>query len=72
MKAFESNASMAGVGWLQLPREVAQQIPPQKDLRVIVLVQESSEDADWARLTAEQFAKDDYPGDAVHDELSQG
>ena len=72
MKAFEFNASLAGEGWLQVPKEVAMQIPLQQDLRVIVMMQESSEDADWARLTLEEFAKNDYPGDAIYDDVPQG
>jgi hypothetical protein len=72
MKAFEFNATVADEGWLQLPQDVAVQIQPQQDLRVIVLVQESSEDTDWARLTLEEFAKDDYPADAIYDDLPKG
>jgi len=38
MKAFEFDASLTGDGWLQLPKEVAVQILPRQDLRVIVMM----------------------------------
>jgi len=47
---------------------VAETLPQSKKVRVILLIPSNDgEDADWSRLTAEQFLKGYAPGDAIYD-----
>jgi hypothetical protein len=70
MKAVEFQTSINPDGTFTVPPEVAAQMPPQQEVRVIVLLPESSEEADWARLTTEEFARGYADSDAIYDNLS--
>jgi hypothetical protein len=56
---------------LRIPQEVAQQLPPEATVRVLLMIDDSeeNEDAEWQRFAAEQFLKGYAPGDAIYDEL---
>jgi hypothetical protein len=41
-------------------------------MRVLIVLQKSDEEADWVRLTTEQFLKGYAESDAVYDELPIG
>jgi hypothetical protein len=72
MKAFEFEGNVQPQGRLSIPPEVAAQLPPNQPVRVLLLVPELGEDAEWARLTIEQFLKGYDDSDAIYDELSGG
>ncbi|MGH7225627.1 MAG: hypothetical protein ACRELF_20610, partial [Gemmataceae bacterium] len=55
---------------LPIPAAVAAELPSGQTVRILVLVPDSSEDADWARLTTEQFLKGYADSDAIYDQLS--
>jgi hypothetical protein len=54
---------------LRVPDDLAAQIPKEESVRVIVLVPEDGEDADWQRLTREQFLRGYGEGDSIYDAL---
>jgi hypothetical protein len=71
MKAVEFQARVRPDGSLAVPPEVVGQLPPGEPVRVLLLP-EPDEEADWARLTAEQFFKGYADSDAAYDDLPGG
>src|SRR5262245_5343019 len=69
MKTLEFQATLGPGGTLTVPAEVAQQVPPEQPLRVIVLLPDSDEDREWERFTAEQFLQGYADGDAIYDDF---
>jgi hypothetical protein len=73
MKAFEFCGQLAPDSTtLTVPAELAAQLPPGAQVRVLLLVPEDDGDAAWARLTTEQFFKGYDDADAVYDHLPGG
>lgn len=72
MKAFEFQTALNPDKTLAVPPEVANLLPAQGPVRVIVLVEESDEERDWLRFGAEQFLKGYAESDAIYDQLSGG
>lgn len=72
MQALEFQTRINPDRTLTLPPEVAAQLQREQPVRVILLIPESSQDQDWARLTAEQFLKGYTESDAIYDDLSAG
>ena len=66
MKAVEFTAELSGGSVLKIPKDAAVQLPKSGQARVIVLTAES-DDAEWSRLTAEQFLGGYASGDAIYD-----
>jgi hypothetical protein len=50
-----------------VPESVASQIPKLEAVRVIVLLPENSDDADWQQLTREQFLAGYGEHDSIYD-----
>ncbi len=74
MKALEFEAVLNPDDSLGVPKEVAEQLPRQRKLQVIVLYPDPSEigeakDTGWRRLTREQFLRGYSEGDAIYDSL---
>jgi hypothetical protein len=69
MKAFEFQTSLCSPNTLPIPSEVASQLQAEQTVRVLLLVSEGDEDADWARLTSEQFLEGYHPDDSAYDQL---
>jgi hypothetical protein len=72
MKAVEFETQLNEDRTLSVPPEVAAQVPSGEVLRVLILFAKSDEDADWQRLTAEQFLKGYPESDAIYDERPSG
>jgi hypothetical protein len=72
MKAFEFRGCLQADGTMRVPSEIAAQMHLEQAVRVILLIPEGDENADWAALTAEQFLKGYAEGDAIYDQLSAG
>lgn len=72
MKVLEFEAEVPGDGTLKIPNEIAVQIPDHEQVRVLLLVGDSSEDEDWERLGAEEFLSGYSESDAIYDQLSRG
>ena len=66
MKAVEFTTELSSASVLKIPKDAAVQLPKTGKARVIVLTDES-DDAEWSRLTAEQFLNGYAPGDAIYD-----
>ena len=69
MKALEFPSKMGPDESLEVPKDVAVQIPRDQTVQVIVLLPESSDDAEWRRLAAEQFLRGYSEADGVYDAL---
>jgi len=69
MKALEFRSRINPDDSLQVPKEVAAQIPKDKAIQVIVVLPESTEDGEWRRLTAEQFLLGYSEADGAYDAL---
>jgi hypothetical protein len=70
MKAYELPVKVTSEGKLDIPPAFSEMLPRGQVVRVIVLVSEPSdiyEQADWSRLTAEQFLAGYIEADAIYD-----
>ncbi|NLS77810.1 MAG: hypothetical protein GXY76_11175 [Chloroflexi bacterium] len=69
MRAYELPVKIASEGTIRLPEDLAELLPRDRMLRLIILVDESEagERADWAKLAAEQFLAGYAAADAVYD-----
>ena len=67
MNAVEFTTELSGAAVLSIPSEVAAQLPKTGRARIIVLTEESGEDADWRAGAYAQFLRDDAPEDAIYD-----
>jgi mannose-6-phosphate isomerase-like protein (cupin superfamily) len=72
MKALEFEAQLNPDRTLTVPPEVAQQLPQELSIRVILLIPESPSEQAWKRLTTEQFLKGYAESDAIYDKLQSG
>ena len=69
MNAIEFTTELSGVATLQLPADVAAQLPKAGKARVIVLTDEGTEEAEWQAAAYEQFLRGDSVEDAIYDSL---
>ena len=69
MKAVEFTTELKGSNVLEVPSEVAAQLPKAGKARVIVLTIEENEEAEWHWGAYEQFLREDPPEDAIYDGL---
>jgi len=72
MKAFEFNTRVRADGTLPVPANVTTQLEGDQAVRVIMLVPDKDEEAQWAALTADQFLKGYAESDAIYDNLPAG
>ena len=72
MKALEFETRVNPDQTLTVPAELAQELPAERAIRVLLLVPESAEEEEWERLTAEEFLKGYGEGDSVYDQLPAG
>lgn len=70
MKAYEVPVKVSADGQLELPGSVSRLLPVNQVVRLIILVDEpdNQADAEWARLTAEQFFAGYSEADSIYDE----
>jgi hypothetical protein len=69
MNAVEFTTELSGVATLQIPADVAVQLPKAGTARVIVLTDEGTDEAEWRAAAYEQFLRDDPVQDAIYDSL---
>jgi hypothetical protein len=69
MKAFEFQTRIGPEGTVPIPSDLRDEVGPDQPVRVLLLVAESTDDADWARLTARQFLQGYDVQDAIYDNL---
>jgi hypothetical protein len=70
MKAFDFRTRIGPDGTVPIPTDMRDELGPDQQVRVLLLVAESAEDADWARLTTEQFLQGYDAKDAIYDDVS--
>ena len=67
MNAVEFTTELSGTAVLKIPLDAVAQLPTSGKVRVILLTDQDTEDADWRSATYEQFMRDDPPEDAIYD-----
>lgn len=72
MKAIEFEGSLNPDSTLTVPAQVAQLLPHDQPMRVLLLIPEGGEAQEWERLAAEQFLQGYAESDAVYDDLPAG
>jgi hypothetical protein len=72
MKTLECTAEVKEDNTLSIPSEIAEQLRGTASVRVVILLPDLDEDADWKRLGMEQFFKGYAESDAIYDELPPG
>jgi len=69
MKAVEFESTVAPGGQIALPPEIASEIPPGEQLRVVLMWDPSSLDTAWREAGRERFEAAYSPEDAVYEQL---
>jgi hypothetical protein len=72
MRAYEFPIKVTPDGKLELPGALLKLLPDNQVVRVIILISEpmdKEEQADWSRLTVEQFFAGYSEADAVYDRI---
>ena len=67
MKALEFETKLDTDANLKVPEDLASQIPKEELVRVIVLLPDDADEADWQRFTNEQFLRGYSEGDSAYD-----
>ena len=69
MNALEFVTELKGATVLNIPTEIAAQLPKAGKARIIVLTEEPTDDEEWRAAAYEQFLRDDPPEDAIYDSM---
>ena len=69
MHAIEFTTELSDAAVLSIPTDVAAQLPKSGKARIIVLTDDTSDDADWQAGAYAQFLRDDSAEDAIYDTL---
>jgi hypothetical protein len=69
MNAVEFVTELKGDVMLNIPSDVAAQLPKTGKARVIVLTEGPMDDDEWRATAYEQFLRDDPPEDAIYDSM---
>ena len=69
MNAVEFTTELSETPVLNIPTEIAAQLPKAGRARIIVLTDEFAGDDEWRAAAYEQFLRDDSPNDAVYESL---
>ncbi len=74
MKAYEFKARITSDGKLEYSEILLENLPPNQEVRVIILVNEISqteveENTDWSRLAVEQFFSDYSEEDKIYNQI---
>lgn len=69
MKAVEFESTVAPGGQISLPPEVAREIPPGEQLRVVVMWEAGDLDLAWRTAGRQRFEAAYSPEDAVYERL---
>jgi hypothetical protein len=72
MKAIEFKSHLNTDETLSVPPNIVPLLPKEESIRVLVLMEDSEDDADWSRFTAMEFLKGYGESDAIYDDLPGG
>ena len=67
MRAVEFTTELGEKPVIEIPQEIARQLPKKARVRVIIMTADRSEDAEWWEGAYEQFVREDSPDDSVYD-----
>ncbi len=67
MRALEFTTDLSGASVLSIPSNIASQLPKGGRARVLLLVDDDSEDTQWRGAAYEQFMRDDCSEDSIYD-----
>ena len=67
MQTIEFETELKGKNSISIPREIVKQLPASGKAKVIFLVQEGDEDAEWRQGGCEQFLRSYGDEDSVYD-----
>ncbi len=69
MHAIEFTTQLSGTAVLSIPSEIVARLPKSGNARIIVLTDDTSDDAEWQAGAYAQFLRDDSAEDAIYDNL---
>ena len=69
MRAVEFESTVAPGGHITVPAEVASEIPPGEQLRIVVMWEPSNVDVSWRMAGRQRFEAAYAPEDAVYEQL---
>jgi hypothetical protein len=69
MKAVEFESTVAPGGQIAIPPEIAGEIPPGEQLRVVVMWEASNFDLAWRTAGRQRFEAAYSPGDDIYEQL---
>ena len=69
MHAIEFTTELSDAAVLSIPSDVAAQLPKSGKARIIVLTDDTPDDADWQAGAYAQFLRENPAGDAICDTL---
>jgi hypothetical protein len=72
MKAIEFESQMNSDHSLSVPAIVAEGIPTERPIRVLLLIPETDDDQQWESRAAVDFGQGYADSDAIYDSLSAG
>jgi hypothetical protein len=67
MHATEFTTELSGTKVLEIPQDVADQLPKSGTARIIILTADDADDAQWRQGAYQQFLRDDSSEDSVYD-----
>lgn len=71
MKTIQFETELHGETQLQIPPKIAARLPDSGKAKVILLIEEDAEDAEWHKLAYERFVREDAPEDSVYDKYAE-
>jgi hypothetical protein len=71
MKAVEFEGRLVGQDSIRIPDNIAQELPPDSAIRVILLW-DNGDHAAWSELSAARFSAAYSPEDSIYEELLDG
>ena len=69
MKALEFASTLGSQRTLDVPADVAHEIPVGQPLRVILLIPDDEGDRDWEHLAASEFGQGYCDSDSIYDQV---
>lgn len=71
VKALQFETELHGKTELPIPPQIAARLPDSGKARVILLIEEDAEDAEWRQAAYERFVREDSPEDSVYDKYAE-
>lgn len=69
MKVYEFKSKILANGELEYPDNIKQNLLPNQEVKVIILVKENTEKDNWSRLAIETFFSDYSEEDEIYNQI---